>query len=142
MLFRSNVKNQAKSIDQASAALVQDLKRRGMLDDTLVVWGGEFGRTPMVEASAALNRSGGRDHHPQAFTMWMAGGGIKPGITLGQTDELGFHVTEDPVHVHDLQATILQLMGIDHTQLSFRFQGLDFRLTGVEQHHAVKKLMA
>ncbi len=137
-----NIKNQAKAIDQASAALVQDLKQRGMLEDTLVIWGGEFGRTPMVEASAALNRSGGRDHHPQAFTMWMAGGGIKPGITLGQTDELGFHVTEDPVHVHDLQATILQLMGIDHTQLSFRFQGLDFRLTGVEQHHAVKKLMA
>jgi len=137
-----NIKNQAKAIDQASAALVQDLKQRGMLEDTLVIWGGEFGRTPMVEASAALNRSGGRDHHPQAFTMWMTGGGIKPGITLGQTDELGFHVTEDPVHVHDLQATILQLMGIDHTQLSFRFQGLDFRLTGVEQHHAVKKLMA
>ena len=137
-----NIKNQAKAIDQASAALVQDLKQCGMLEDTLVIWGGEFGRTPMVEASAALNRSGGRDHHPQAFTMWMTGGGIKPGITLGQTDELGFHVTEDPVHVHDLQATILQLMGIDHTQLSFRFQGLDFRLTGVEQHHAVKKLMA
>jgi uncharacterized protein (DUF1501 family) len=137
-----NIKNQAKAIDQASAALVQDLKQRGMLEDTLVIWGGEFGRTPMVEASAALKRSGGRDHHPQAFTMWMAGGGIKPGITLGQTDELGFHVTEDPVHVHDLQATILQLMGIDHTQLSFRFQGLDFRLTGVEQHHAVKKLIA
>ena len=106
-----NIKNQAKAIDQASAALVQDLKQRGMLEDTLVIWGGEFGRTPMVEASAALNRSGGRDHHPQAFTMWMAGGGIKPGITLGQTDELGFHVTEDPVHVHDLQATILQLYG-------------------------------
>ena len=137
-----NIKNNAKAIDQASAALVQDLKQRGMLEDTLVIWGGEFGRTPMVEASAALKRSGGRDHHPQAFTMWMAGGSIKPGITLGQTDELGFHVTEDPVHVHDLQATILQLMGIDHTQLSFRFQGLDFRLTGVEQHHAVKKLIA
>ena len=137
-----NVTKQAKQVDQASAALVQDLKRLGMLEDTLVVWGGEFGRTPMVEASAALKRSGGRDHHPQAFTMWMAGGGAKPGITLGQTDELGFHVTEDPVHVHDLQATVLQLMGIDHTRLSFRFQGLDFRLTGVEPHHAVKKLMA
>ena len=136
-----NVKNQAKAVDQASAALVQDLKRLGMLEDTLVVWGGEFGRTPMVEASAALNRSGGRDHHPEAFTMWMAGGGTKPGITVGKTDELGFHVTEDPVHVHDLQATILKLMGIDHTQLSFRFQGLDFRLTGVEPHHPVRKLM-
>jgi uncharacterized protein (DUF1501 family) len=137
-----NVKNQAKAVDQASAGLVQDLKRLGMLEDTLVVWGGEFGRTPMVEASAALNRSNGRDHHPQAFTMWMAGGGVKPGITLGQTDELGFNVTEDPVHVHDLQATILELMGIDHTRLSFRFQGLDFRLTGVEPHHAIKKLIA
>ena len=137
-----NVKNQAKQTDQACAALVQDLKERGMLDDTLVVWGGEFGRTPMVEASAALNRSRGRDHHPQAFSMWLAGGGIKPGITLGQTDELGFHVTEDPVHVHDLQATILQLLGIDHPRLSFRSLGLDFRLTGVEEHHAVKKLMA
>ena len=137
-----NVRNQAKQVDQASAALVQDLKRLGMLEDTLVVWGGEFGRTPMVEASAALNRSNGRDHHPQAFTMLMAGGGSKPGISLGKTDELGFHVTEDPVHVHDLQATILKLMGIDHTRLSFRFQGLDFRLTGVEPHHPVEKLIA
>ena len=139
---KGNITKNAKTIDQASAALVQDLKQRGMLEDTLVVWGGEFGRTPMVEASAALKRSGGRDHHPQAFTMWMAGGGVKPGITVGKTDELGFHVTEDPVHVHDLQATILQLMGIDHTRLSFRSQGLDFRLTGVEPHHAVKKLIA
>ena len=137
-----NVKNNAKAIDQASAALVQDLKRLGMLEDTLVVWGGEFGRTPMVEVSAALKRSNGRDHHPQAFTVWLAGGGIKPGFTLGKTDELGFHVTEDPVHVHDLQATILQLLGIDHTRLSFRFQGLDFRLTGVEEHHVVKELLA
>ncbi len=136
-----NVKNQAKQTDQACAALVQDLKNRGMLEDTLIVWGGEFGRTPMVEASAALKRSKGRDHHPQAFTMWMAGGGVKPGITLGQTDELGFHVTEDPVHVTDIQATILQLLGIDHTRLSFRSLGLDFRLTGVLEHHAVKKLI-
>jgi len=137
-----NVKKQAQITDKACAGLIQDLKERGMLEDTLVVWGGEFGRTPMVEASAALKRSNGRDHHPQAFTMWMAGGGIKPGITLGQTDDLGFHVTEDPVHVHDLQATILQLLGIDHERLSFRHLGLDFRLTGVEHHHAVKKLLA
>ena len=108
-----NVKNNARTVDQASAALITDLKQRDMLKDTLVVWGGEFGRTPMVEASAALGRSKGRDHHPQAFTMWLAGGGIRPGITLGRTDELGFHITEDPVHVHDLQATILELMGID-----------------------------
>ena len=137
-----NVKNNARTVDQASAALITDLKQRDMLKDTLVVWGGEFGRTPMVEASAALGRSKGRDHHPQAFTMWLAGGGIRPGITLGRTDELGFHITEDPVHVNDLQATILELMGIDHTRLSFNFQGLDFRLTGVEPHHSIQKLMA
>ena len=113
-----------------------------MLDDTLVVWGGEFGRTPMVEASAALGRSMGRDHHPQAFTMWLAGGGIKPGISHGQTDELGFHVVEDGVHVHDLQATILHCLGIDHRRLNFRFRGLNFRLTGVEEHHPVKALLA
>jgi hypothetical protein len=136
------IKGQTKQTDQASAALIADLRQRGLLDDTLVVWGGEFGRTPMVEASAALGRSKGRDHHPQAFSIWLAGGGIRRGVSLGQTDELGFHVTEDPVHVHDLQATILHLLGIDHRRLSFRFRGLDFRLTGVEEHQAVKKLLA
>ncbi len=115
----------------APRRLVMDLKRRGLLDDTLVVWGGEFGRTPMVESNASLGRSLGRDHHPQAFTMWMAGGGIKPGITMGSTDELGFHVTEDPVHVHDIQATILHLLGLDHTRLTYKSQGRDFRLTDV-----------
>jgi uncharacterized protein (DUF1501 family) len=137
-----NVSKQAKQTDQASAALIQDLKQRGMLEDTLVVWGGEFGRTPMVEASAALGRSKGRDHHPQAFTMWFAGGGIKPGISVGKTDELGFNVVEDPVHVHDVQATILRLLGIDHRYLTFRHLGLEFRLTGVEEHHPVKALLA
>jgi hypothetical protein len=136
------IKSQTQQTDQASAALIADLRQRGMLDDTLVVWGGEFGRTPMVEASKALGRSNGRDHHPQAFSVWLAGGGIRRGFSLGQTDELGFHVTEDPVHVHDLQATILHLLGIDHRRLSFRFRGLDFRLTGVEEHHVVKKLLA
>ncbi len=136
------VKSQCRATDQACAALIQDLKQRGLLEDTLVVWGGEFGRTPMVEASAALGRSLGRDHHPQAFTMWLAGGGIKSGITLGRTDELGFHVVEDPIHVHDLQATILHCLGLDHRQLSFRFRGLDVRLTGVEDHHPVEKLLA
>ena len=125
------LKTQCGQTDRASAALVIDLKRRGLLDDTLVVWGGEFGRTPMVESNAALGRSLGRDHHPQAFTMWMAGGGIKPGITLGATDDLGFHVTEDPVHVHDIQATILHLLGLDHTRLTYKSQGRDFRLTDV-----------
>ena len=136
------VRGQARVTDQACAALIKDLKDRGMLEDTLVVWGGEFGRTPMVEASAALGRNNGRDHHPQAFTMWMAGGGIKPGLSLGATDELGFHVVEKPVHVQDLQATILHCLGIDHEKLSFRFRGLNFRLTGVEERHVVKEILA
>ena len=137
----AGVKAQAKEVDQASVALVKDLKRRGLLEDTLVVWGGEFGRTPMVEASAALGRSMGRDHHPQAFTMWMAGGGIRPGVTLGATDELGFNVVEDPVHIHDLHATMLHLLGLDHTKLTFRYQGRDFRLTDVHGH-VVDKIIA
>lgn len=135
------VKSQAKQTDQACAALIQDLKRCGLLEDTLVVWGGEFGRTPMVEASAALGRSQGRDHHPQAFTMWMAGGGIKSGARLGATDELGFNVVENPVHVHDVQATILKCMGLDHEQLTFRHRGLNFRLTGVEKHAPVDAIL-
>ena len=136
------VKGQCAQTDQACAALIQDLKQRGMLDDTLVVWGGEFGRTPMVESSTALGRSKGRDHHPQAFTMWFAGGGVKAGFSMGQTDELGFNVVDQPVHVHDVQATILHCLGVDHSRLSFRFRGLDFRLTGVEEHHPVKELLA
>lgn len=135
------VRGQCQQTDQACAALIRDLKQRGMLEDTLVVWGGEFGRTPMVEASAALGRTKGRDHHPQAFTMWFAGGGIKAGIQLGRTDELGFNVVERPVHVHDVQATILHTLGIDHSRLSFRFRGLDFRLTGVEEHHPVREIL-
>lgn len=117
--------------DQACAALVTDLKRRGLLDETLVIWGGEFGRTPMVESNPALGRRLGRDHHPQAFTIWMAGGGVKRGFTYGATDELGFHVVENQVHVHDLQATILYLLGLDHEHLVFRHAGRDFRLTDV-----------
>jgi len=136
------VRGQCAQTDQACAALIQDLKRRGMLDDTLVVWGGEFGRTPMVESSAALGRSMGRDHHPQAFTMWFAGGGVQPGISLGQTDELGFHVVEDAAHVHDVQATVLRCLGLDHTRLTFRSQGLNFRLTGVEEHHPIDGILA
>jgi uncharacterized protein (DUF1501 family) len=129
-----NVKNNCATTDRASAALVKDLKRRGMLDSTLVVWGGEFGRTPMVEASAVLGRSMGRDHHPNAFTMWLAGGGVKGGISYGETDELGFHIARDEVHVHDLQATILHCLGLDHERLTFRSQGRDFRLTDVHGH--------
>jgi uncharacterized protein (DUF1501 family) len=126
-----NVRNNCQATDQASAALVLDLKQRGLLDRTLVIWGGEFGRTPMVESNPALGRSLGRDHHPQAFTGWLAGGGIKPGLTYGATDELGFHAIENRVHVHDLQATILHLLGLDHERLTYHFAGRDFRLTDV-----------
>lgn len=131
---KGNVKKNAAATDRASAALVADLKRRGMLDSTLVVWGGEFGRTPMVEASAVLGRSRGRDHHPNAFTMWLAGGGIRGGVTYGETDELGFHIARDEVHVHDLQATILHCLGLDHERLTYRYQGRDFRLTDIHGH--------
>ncbi len=127
----NGLKHQCRLTDQPSAALVTDLKQRGLLDETLIIWGGEFGRTPMVEASAALGRSQGRDHHPQAFTMWLAGGGLKTGLTIGATDDAGFHITEDPVHVHDLHATILHLLGLDHERLTFKHQGRDFRLTDV-----------
>jgi hypothetical protein len=126
--------------DRASAALVKDLKQRGLLDSTVVVWGGEFGRTPMNEER---NRSKflGRDHHPRTFSVWLAGGGVKGGVTVGQTDELGYNVVEDPVDVHDLHATILNQMGIDHTKLTYRFQGRDFRLTDISGT-VVKKLLA
>ena len=124
-LTRDITKN-CKDTDQASAALVKDLKQRGMLDETLVIWGGEFGRTPMVQGG-----DDGRDHHPNAFTMWFAGGGMKPGVTIGATDELGFNVVEDKVHVHDLHATLLHQLGFDHEKLTYRFQGRDFRLTDV-----------
>ncbi len=135
------VKGQAALTDKASAALIKDLKQRGLLEDTLVIWGGEFGRTPMVETNPEAGRKMGRDHHPQAFTIWMAGGGVKPGITIGQTDELGFHIVEDRVHVHDLHATILHLLGFDHTKLTYKFQGREFRLTDVEGE-LVQKLIA
>ena len=132
---------QCGQTDRAAAALVTDLKRRGLLDETLVVWGGEFGRTPMVESNASLGRVMGRDHHPQAFTMWFAGGGVKSGLTLGATDDLGFHVVADGAHVHDVQATILHLLGLDHKRLTFRSQGRDFRLTDV--HGAlINKMLA
>lgn len=120
----------AKDVDQPSAALVMDLKQRGLLEDTLVIWGGEFGRTPYAQGSA--NRDAyGRDHHGRAFSIWMAGGGVRAGMTYGQTDDFGFNVVENPVHIHDLQATILHCLGIDHTKLTYRFQGRQFRLTDV-----------
>ena len=116
--------------DQPSAALVKDLKQRGLLDDTLVIWGGEFGRTVYCQGKLTETNYG-RDHHPRCFTIWMAGGGIKPGITIGETDDYCYNIVEDPVHVHDLHATILHRLGIDHTKLTFKFQGRDFRLTDV-----------
>ena len=126
-----NLKKNCGETDQASAALVKDLKQRGLLNETLVIWGGEFGRTPMVESNAALGRSLGRDHHPQAFTVWLAGGGIKAGLAYGATDEMGFHVAQDEVPVHDLQATILHCLGFDHERLTYTHQGRQFRLTDV-----------
>ena len=122
----SKMKENCLDTDQASAALVTDLKQRGLLDDTIVLWGGEFGRTPMVQGG-----NDGRDHHSRAFTVWAAGGGLQAGHIHGETDDLGFNITKDPVHVHDLHATLLHLLGFDHTRLTYRFQGRDFRLTDV-----------
>ncbi|MFT5299787.1 MAG: hypothetical protein ACI814_000560 [Mariniblastus sp.] len=139
---KKGIETQCQQTDQASAGLLLDLKRRGLLDDTLVIWGGEFGRTPMVESSAALGRSLGRDHHPQAFSMWFAGGGIKAGVTVGATDELGFNIIENKSHVQDVQATILRCLGLDHQKLSVNVNGLDVRLTGVEERHVVDELLA
>jgi Protein of unknown function (DUF1501) len=131
-----DLKQNCNDCEQPSAALIKDLKQRGLLDETLVIWGGEFGRTPMMQGG-----DDGRDHHPNAFSMWMAGGGIKRGISLGETDDLGFNVVKDKVHVHDLHATILHLLGFDHTKLTYRFQGRDFRLTDVHGE-VVKGLLA
>jgi len=135
--LEGDLDNVCREVDQPGAALVRDLKQRGMLDDTLVIWGGEFGRTPMGELRDTI----GRNHHNECSTMWMAGGGVKPGITLGATDELGFGPTEDPVHVHDLHATMLHLLGIDHLKLTHRFKGRDFRLTDVAGH-VIDKIIA
>ena len=131
-----NIKKNCADTERASAALVLDLKERGLLDDTIVIWGGEFGRTPMVQGG-----NDGRDHHNRAFTMWLAGGGIKAGHVHGKTDDFGFNVAEDPVHVHDLNATLLHLLGFDHTRLTHRFQGRDFRLTDVHGN-LVKGILA
>jgi hypothetical protein len=135
--LNDSLEARCREVDRPSAALVLDLKERGLLEDTLVIWGGEFGRTPMGEKRATI----GRDHHIDAFTMWLAGGGIKPGIVFGETDELGFGVVRDKVHVHDLHATILHLLGFDHEKLTYRFQGRDFRLTDVHGE-LVKPILA
>lgn len=121
-----DIQKNCQETDQGTAALLIDLKRRGMLDDTLVIWGGEFGRTPMVQGG-----NDGRDHHNRCFSMWLAGGGVKKGFVYGETDELGFNIARDPVHVHDLNATLLHLLGFNHERLTYRYQGRDFRLTDV-----------
>ncbi|MCA9245881.1 MAG: DUF1501 domain-containing protein, partial [Planctomycetales bacterium] len=133
--------SQCRDVDQACWALIHDLKQRGLLEDTLVVWGGEFGRTIYSQGNLTKNNYG-RDHHPRCFTIWMAGGGIKPGVVYGQTDDFSYNIVENPVHIHDLNATILHCLGIDHRRLSFKFQGLDIRLTGVEDHNPVKGILA
>ena len=134
------IKVLAQDVDQASAALVMDLKQRGLLEDTLVVWGGEFGRT--VYSQGVLTKDNyGRDHHGRAFSVWMAGGGIKPGMTYGKTDDFSFNIVENPVHIHDLQATILAALGLDHERLTYRFQGRQFRLTDVSGQ-VVKAVLA
>lgn len=135
------LRGQCRDTDQPSAALLVDLKQRGLLDDTLIVWGGEFGRTIYSQGALAADNYG-RDHHPRCFTVWLAGGGIKPGMSYGSTDDYSYNITENPIHVRDLHATILHLMGIQHERLSFKFQGLDFRLTGVEPARVVSDLLA
>lgn len=135
----NDLKHNCANTDRASAALVTDLKQRGLLDSTLVIWGGEFGRTPMVQGAA--EHPDGRDHHPNCFTIWMAGGGLKAGVTVGESDEFGFNAVVNPIHVHDLNATILHLLGFDHTKLTYRSQGRDFRLTDVHGRVA-KELLA
>jgi hypothetical protein len=133
--------NQCRDVDQPCHALIRDLEQCGLLDDTLVVWGGEFGRT--IYCQGALTRENyGRDHHPRCFTVWMAGGGIKGGVTYGQTDDFSYNVVENPVHIHAMNATILHCLGIDHLRLTFKSQGLDMRLTGVEEHEVVKGVLA
>jgi hypothetical protein len=139
--LRDSLDQVCREIDRPCAALLRDLKRRGLLDQTLVLWGGEFGRTPMGELRDVGGKDIGRNHHIDAFTVWMAGGGVKPGLTLGTTDEFGYAPVEDRIHVHDLQATVLHLLGLEHTRLTFRFQGRDFRLTDVHGE-VVGKLLA
>jgi hypothetical protein len=137
--LEQDIQRCAHFTDRASYALIADLKQRGMLEDTLVVWGGEFGRTPMVQFGAGAP---GRDHHMKGFSMWMAGGGVKSGVSYGETDELGYHASQNVVHVRDLHATMLHLLGIDHRQLTYRFQGLDMKLTGVEEARVVNEIIS
>jgi len=132
--LKNDIRLKAQEVDRPAAALVNDLKSRGMLDETLVIWGGEFGRTPMAQGN-------GRDHHIKGFSLWLAGGGIRGGVTHGATDELGYNAVDDVVHVHDLHATMLYLLGVDHKKLTYKFQGRDFRLTDVHGN-VVNKILA
>ena len=133
--------SQCKDVDQACAGLIQDLKSRGLLDSTLIIWGGEFGRT--IYSQGGLTKDNyGRDHHPRCFTMWMAGAGVKGGTIYGETDDFSYNIVKDPVHIHDFHATILHLLGFDHERLTYRFQGLNSRLTGVEPAQVIKALLA
>jgi uncharacterized protein (DUF1501 family) len=135
----ANLPKRCAEVDRPAAALVKDLKQRGLLDETLVIFGGEFGRTPLSDGEA--NQAVGRNHHIDAYSIWLAGGGIQGGQTVGKTDDIGFHAVEDQVPVHDLHATVLHLLGLEHTKLTYRFQGRDFRLTDVHGQ-VVKKLLA
>ena len=134
------LRSRCKETDQATAGLITDLKQRGLLDDTLVIWGGEFGRTVYCQGDMTA-KSYGRDHHPRCFTMWMAGGGFKPGLSYGATDDYGYNITENPVSVHDLHATLLNQLGVNHERMTYRFQGRDYRLTDIEGK-VVKALLA
>jgi len=134
------IRGQCHDTDQPTAALIKDLKQRGLLDDTLIVWGGEFGRT--IYSQGALTQDNyGRDHHPRCFTIFLAGGGIKPGMTIGETDDFSYNILRDPVSIFDLHATMLNRMGVDHNRLNFKFQGLDAKLTGVEKARAIKSIL-
>ncbi len=133
--------DQCKDVDQPCHGLIQDLKNRGLLDETLVIWGGEFGRT-IYSQGGLSHENYGRDHHPRCFTMWMAGGGSRPGTVYGETDEFSYNITKDPVHIRDFHATVLHLLGFDHRRFTYRHQGLDQKLTGVEPARVIKELMA
>ena len=136
----NRLREQCKDTDQPSAGLIRDLKQRGLLDDTLVIWGGEFGRTVYCQG-AISDTNYGRDHHGRCFSIWMAGGGIKGGMTYGQTDDYGYNIVENPVHIHDQNATLLHCLGLNHEKLTFRFQGRDYRLTDVHGH-VLKPILA
>ncbi len=135
-----HMSKQCRDVDQASAALLRDLKQRGLLDDTLIIWGGEFGRTVYCQGQLT-DTTYGRDHHPRCYSVYLAGGGVRGGTVYGQTDDFGYNIVSDPVHVHDLNATILHCLGIDHRRLSAKHQGLDMRLTGVEEHAPVGPIL-